>query len=99
MSVILDSILEWLEAEKGCDIRPEDVVWRWTPTVTPNGSIFLLYFQEQQIKVFKASPFSPLGDCLLCQPDMFDRLAEALGLPLDPPVPAGSVAPNPDGGE
>jgi len=100
---ILDSILEWLKDDKGC--RPEDVVgwWGWTPSgatsiVTPNGSKFLLYFQEEQINVFKARRLSFLGACLLCQPDMFERLAKILGLPPDPPVPAWSVAPNPDGG-
>jgi len=101
---IVDSILHWLKDEKGCsDIEPEDVVWGWTPSgatsiVTPNGSKFLLYFQEEQIKVRKASPFSLLGTYLLYHPKTLDRLEEALGLPPDPPVPAGSVAPNPDGG-
>ncbi len=97
----LGGILEWLKYEKGCpSIRKIEVANGWWAVETPNRSIFWMVLendsrtQELQISVDNCN-WANLGACELADPDMFDRLAEILGLPLDPPVPAGTVAPNP----
>ncbi len=94
-------ILDRLKADKRCYIRRTH---RRAKVVTPNRSKFWTVLecdsrsQEPQIRVYDKD-WADLKACELSNWSLSDWLAKILGLPLGPPVPAGSIAPNPDGGE
>ncbi len=87
MSVILDSILEWLEAEKGC------CIWRThrrAKVVTPNRSKFWMVLEcdsrsqePRQIRVYDKH-WADLKACELADPTIFECLANKLDLPPEP---------------